>query len=162
MSFVDMVDFYLHFGDSLPESWQIVFAVCMGPLMMLYGFGFFLGSGIFAVFAWRKLSEDPYKSCALQPLVVPLLSITWLALQAVPFLRVPSGTPIRPMGWAFFTLLSACVLMVVSVIASFLAFRRGKNKFACAFAVVLSIAMLVVPSLSLCGVARLKGFLLEP
>ena len=161
-SFVDLVDVYLHFGDSLPEAWRIVLAVCMSPLIILYGFGFFLGSGVFAVFAWRKLSEDLYRSHTFQPLALPLVSITWLALQAAPFLGVPSGTPIRPMAWAVFTGFSALVLMAGSVSASIAAFRRGKNMCACTFAIVLSIVMLVVPSLSLRGVASLKGLYLEP
>ena len=166
VSFVDMEDAFTllvgDFVDSLPGFLQIVLAACMIPLVVLYGFGFFLGSGVFALVAWRRLSEDPYKSHALQPLALPFLGITWLALQAVPFLRVPSGTPIRPMSWAAYTLLSALVLMAVSVSASIAAFRRGKNKFACTFAVILSIAMLVMPSLSLRGVALLKGLQLEP
>lgn len=150
------------FVESLPEWLQMGLCVIVMPLMMLYGFSFMLGTGICALLLWRRVASGAATSHALYPLVLPVLCILWLALQAAPFLRVPAGSSIRPMGWAAYTLMSALLLMVFSIIRSVAAFRSGKHKLICSVAVLLSVAVIAVPSLSLHGVAQLKGFSLSP
>jgi hypothetical protein len=150
------------FAESLPESLQVLLCAIVIPLMLLYAYSFMLGTGICAFFLWRRVAVGPATSHAFFPLLLPLLCILWLALQAAPFLRVPAGTHIRPMNWTACTFGSAVLLTVFSIIRSIAAFREGKNKFVCSVAMLLSVAMIIVPSLSLIGVARLEGFGLSP
>jgi len=150
--------------DQLPNPLQMVLGLTiLLPLMLLYGFSFMIGSGLLVFFVWitmrRKLSVY---SLDLTPLALPALGAAWLAAQALPFLMVPRGTPIRPIGWAFYVLLSALALTILSVGMTISHFKKKRNKTVCALGILFSIALMVIPSFSLGTVARIKGLILEP
>jgi hypothetical protein len=150
------------FADSLPESLQVLLFVIVLPLGLLHGFSFMLGTGICAWLLWRRVAGGAATSHTLYPLVLPLLCILWLALQVAPFLLVPKGSSIRGLGWSAYTCLSTLLLMVFSIRSSIAEFRRGKHKFVSSVAVLLSVAIIFVPTLSLQCVARLTGFRFAP
>jgi len=150
------------FARGLPEALQMALAMLVTPLMMLYSYSFAIGTFIGALIVWLTLSREPAKSHPLHPLVLPILSILWLTVQAVPFLQVPPGSRIRPMAWAAYTLTSALALMTLSIIQNIGLIRKGKNEFICAISLFLSVAIIVVPSFSLHTVARIQGFELAP
>jgi len=158
----DPFTFLDSFANFLPEALQMVLVLVMMPFMLLHNFSFMIGTGILGVLVLRQCRQEPLQSHALRPLVFPLLSMVWLTAQAAPFLCVPAGSSIRPMGWAMYTMLSALVLMLVSLGASIASLRKQKRKTASVVAILLSLAIIVVPSLALQAVAQIKGFNLSP
>ena len=148
--------------ESLPEPIQMVVCVVMMPFMLLHGYSFMIGTGIFALLAARACRQRLPKTHTSGPLLFPMVSIAWLALQATPFFRVPAGSSIRPMGWAAFTMMSAFLLMLCSLGTSIASLRKQKNKTGSVLAIILSLTIVVVPGFALHAVAQIKGFSLSP
>jgi len=146
-----------------PQSLEPVFGMLMMPFLFFYGYSFMIGSAIITLLIWfatRKwMSVHP---CALEPLLFPVLSLLWLVVQALPFLQIATGTPIRPMGWALYTGLSALGLMIVSIVRTIGMFKKGMNKVVCLLATLVSAVLIAAPSVSLNAIARFKGLILEP
>ena len=130
--------------------------------MLLHGYSFMIGTGIIALMAARAYRQRLPNTHTFRPLLFPVVSIAWLAMQATPFLRVPSGSSIRPMGWAAFTMMSALLLMLGSIGTSIASLRKQENKTGSVLSIILSLAIIVVPSLALHAVAQIKGFRLSP
>lgn len=148
--------------DSMPEPIQMLLCDVMMPFMFLHGFSFMVGTGILALLALRAFRFRLPESHAIRPLIIPCLSIAWLALQTAPFLQVPAGSWIRPMGWAMYTMLSALGLMIFSLSASIASLRTQPSKITSVIAILLSLAIIVVPSVALHAIAQIKGFNLSP
>lgn len=156
-SFLDSV--MTRFSDSL----QMVLTIFIMPLMMLHGFSYMIGTGILALIAGYSVKKwDVANSRYWGPLTFPVISLLWLASQALPFLSIPTGTHIRPMGWAMSVTISSLILMVIGITRSVVSFRSGQNKSACSLSLLVSIAFLIVPSVSLHIVASVKGLILSP
>jgi|GEM_PF-7050148 len=149
-------------AKSVPEPIQWVLCIVMIPLMFLHGLSFMSGTGILAWLALRTCLARFQQSHAYRPLILPCLSIVWLVMQATPFLSVPAGSWIRPMGWAALTMLAAFLLMIFSLSASIASLRRQHNKPVSVVAILLSLAIIAVPSFALNAIASIKGFHLSP
>ena len=145
------------------DSVQMVLCIFIMPLMALHGFSYMIGTGILALLAGHSVrnrvlvNPQPW-----EPLAAPSISLLWLASQSLPFLRLPAGTPIRPMGWAMYVMMSSLILTIVCIIKTIASLRKGKNKTACVVALIVSIGLLIIPSVSLHTVARVKGLVLSP
>jgi hypothetical protein len=150
------------FARSGSHSREVVACIVGLPLMLARGFSFMIGSGALALMAWSRLKQCAIAKGRLQPILFPLLSLILVAAQALPFVTVPGGTSIRPMAWAAYVLAGALGLAVVSVVRTISAFRRGANKLVCFAALLLSLATVAMPTLSLHGIAIIKGFSLAP
>ena len=149
----------IRFSDSL----QVVLTIFIIPLIMLHGFSYMIGTGILALIAGYSVKKwDAANSRYWRPLTFPVISLLWLVSQALPFLSIPTGTHIRPMGWAMSVMMSSLTLMVIGITRSVVSFRRGQNKTACSLSLLVSIALLIVPSISLHVVASVKGLILSP
>ena len=118
--------------------------------------------GALGVMAWKRFSRSAARGGVLEPLALPLLSLILVGAQALPFLVVPGGTSIRPMAWGAYVVAAALGLAALSLARSLSALKRGGNRAVCAAAMVLSLAIVVVPSLSIKAVAGIKGFRLGP
>ena len=66
------------------------------------------------------------------------------------------------MAWAAYVLLAAVALTVLSVVSTVSAFKRRGSSVVCVLALVLSLAVIVTPTVSLHAVAKIKGFTLAP
>jgi hypothetical protein len=141
---------------------EVVACVVGLPLMLVRAFSFMIGSCTLAMMAWSRLKQGAVGRGRLQPILFPLLSVILVAAQALPFVTVPPGTSIRPMAWAAYVLAGALGLAVVSVVRTISEFRRGANKLVCFAALLLSLATVAMPTLSLHAIAIIKGFSLSP
>lgn len=148
--------------DSLSEPVQMVVCVVMMPFMFLHGFSFMIGTGIFALLAGQACRRRLPETHTFRPLLFPIVSIAWLALQATPFFGVPAGSSIRPMGWVAFTMMSALLLTLGSLGISIASLRKQENKTGSVLAIILSLAIIVIPGFALHAVAQIKGFSLSP
>jgi hypothetical protein len=154
-SFLDTLDFV----ESLPEFvQQVVGTLILMPLLLLHGFSFAIGTGILAILLWRIISRFE----TLQIIALPLFSIVWLALQAAPFLSIPAGESIRPMGWTAFAFIAAVFLIILSVYNAIAAMLNGKSKIISLASICLSAVIITIPALSLNAVAAFKGLTLSP
>ena len=146
-----------------PQPMEALFAILMMPFLILHGLSFLIGTAIVTLLAWlaskRWVCVHP---SVLEPLLLPVLSAVWLVIQVLPFLKLPTGTPIRPMGWALYGGVSALALTIRSVIGTFAMFKKGKNKLVCSLALIVSLILIAVPAMSLHTVAHAKGLILEP
>jgi hypothetical protein len=149
-------------GKGASKPVEAIVTIVGLPLMLLYGFSFMIGSGTLGVMSWRWLRRRAAANGLMQPILLPLFSAVMVGLQALPFLVVPAGTSIRPMAWAAYVLVGALALTIISVARSISALKRGGNGLVCITAVVLSLGIVVMPSLSLKAVAWIKGFTLAP
>ena len=145
-----------------PQAIQGVVAIVGYQLMLLYALSFMIGSGALGVMAWKRFSRSAARGGVLEPLALPLLSLILVGAQALPFLVVPGGTSIRPMAWGAYVVAAALGLAALSLARSLSALKRGGNRAVCAAAMVLSLAIVVDPSLSIKAVAGIKGFRLGP
>jgi len=149
--------------DHPPQPLEAFFGMLMMPFLMFHGFSFMIGTTGVALLAWlavvRATASHPI---ALRPLVLPLLSVSWLAAQSLPFLQLSRGTPIRPMGWALYVGMAALALTALSVANTITEFKKGSNRIVCVFALVLSLLVITVPSFALRSIAEVKGLILEP
>ena len=150
------------FAGSGSHFKEVVACVVGLPLMLARAFSFMIGSGTLALMAWWKLKQGAAAKGRLQPILFPLLGLILVAAQALPFVTVPGGTSIRPMAWAAYVLAGALGLAVVSVVRTVSALKRGASKPACGAALLLSLATVTMPTLSLHTVAIIKGFSLAP
>lgn len=130
--------------------------------MLLHGFSFMAGTGILGWPALRAGLGRVPESRAYRTLVLPCMSIVWLAIQGTPFLSIPKGTWIRPMGWAGLTMLAAFLLMIFSLSKSIAALRRYPSKTVPVVAILFSLVILVTPSYALHTIAYIKGLHLSP
>jgi len=135
------------------------------PIMMLlgwlHGFSFMIGTVICFWCAGRFLlrPERPVMPAAV---LIPLLCDGYVFAQALPFLAVPRGAGIRPMGWVFFTLLLACGMTVFGLVYVTGQFRTQQNKAFCGIGIFLSLLPIPIMMSSLRLMAAIKGFELEP
>ncbi|MBN8248120.1 MAG: hypothetical protein J0L84_11830 [Verrucomicrobia bacterium] len=150
------------FAESLPGPAGAILDLVILPLRLLSGFSFMLGTALLALLIWRRVGMGAPRTGRFQPLLLPVLGLIWLVVQAAPFFTVPAGGSIRPMGWALYVFMSALTLACGSVLNTLSAFKNGGNRVVCSLAMLLSLTMVVIPSLSLHAVARLKGFTLAP
>jgi hypothetical protein len=150
------------FAESLPDPLQVVLVIVVLPLMLLFGFSFMLGTALLALLVWLRFGGDTPSSSRFQPVVLPLLSMLWVAVQAAPFLSVPAGQSIRPMAWAMSVFIGALVLTVYSFVTTISAFKKRGNRVVCTLALLFSVTIIVLPTLSLHTVAKIKGFTLAP
>jgi hypothetical protein len=150
------------FAESLPEALQVVLVIVVLPFMLLFSFSFMIGTALLALLAWLRFGRATSSPGWFQPIVLPLLSMCWAAAQAVPLFRVPAGEAIRPMAWAAYVLMGALALTVLSIISTISAFKRRGSSPVCVLALALSLTVLVIPTLSLHAVAKIKGFTLAP
>ena len=76
--------------------------IVMVPFLMFHAFSYLIGTALCCVTIGLFLLR---RERLLVPpaLLVPLLGDLNVFAQAFPFLAVPAGSVIRPMGWAFFT-----------------------------------------------------------
>ena len=102
------------------------------------------------------------KPIVLPALLIPLLCDAYVFAQALPFLAVPSGAQIRPMGWAFYTLILALALTVIGFVYAVAQFRTQQNKVLCGIGMFLSLFPIPIAMSSLRLMAAIKGFELEP
>lgn len=127
------------------------------------GFLFYpVATGLLALLAYgaaRRMALSGRSS--LLPLTVPVLSVLWLAAQSLPFLAIPRGTAIRPMGWSFYVVPAAFILTIHSIISAATELKRGRDIVACVVGIVLGVLVICMPSLSLWMVAALKGLRIE-
>lgn len=146
-----------------PDSVQMAFCVVLIPFMFLQGFSFHVGTAILTLLVWfERMKRLGVHASDLPPLTLPMFSYLWLATQAVVFLSLPRGTPIRPMGWALCVGSASLVLTILSIANTVAQFKKGKNKVKCSIALLASIFVIAVPSLSLHIVAQIRGLVLEP
>jgi hypothetical protein len=145
-------------AKGVPESVQTAVTIIGLPLMLVHGLSFIIGSGTLGLMAWQRFSRSAAKNSVLEPLGLPLLSLILVGVQALPFIVVPAGTTIRPLSWAAYVVAAALALAALSIARTFSALKRGGNKAVCIAALVLTLAIVVVPSLSLKAVASIKGF----
>jgi hypothetical protein len=141
---------------------QTIVGIVGLPLMLSYGFSFMIGSGTLGLMGWLRLRRETAAGSTLHPALLPLFSAVMVGIQALPFLTVPAGTHIRPMAWAAYVLVGAIALTVISVVQSISALKQGGKMPACVLALVLSLGIVVIPTLSLNAVAKIKGFSLGP
>ena len=132
------------------------------PLMLAHGWSFMVGSGALALMAWLRIRQGAVAQGRFGAIVFPLISLGLIGVQALPFLSVPAGSSIRPLAWAAYAVGGALALAVISVVRSISALRRGGPWWVCLGAVLLSVGIVIVPSLSLKAVAAIKGFSLAP
>ena len=145
-------------AERLPSVWQAVSLIVLLPLMLLSMFGFQIGTAILALLALLAINRrNAAHPSRMEPLVVPVLSMIWLAAQALPFLRTPAGTAIRPMGWAGLMFMSALCLMVLSLVSTIRQFLKRGNTIQCWLAMLMSFGLVPVPFLSLYAVAWVAG-----
>ncbi|MGC3989886.1 MAG: hypothetical protein QM796_09460 [Chthoniobacteraceae bacterium] len=131
----------------------------MMPFLWLHGFSYMIGTAIcFWCGAQYLRGTRPAIPSAL---LIPLLCDVYIFAQALPFLAVPRGTPIRPMGWAVFSLLLALGLTVFGVIHVSLQLRTKQSRAFCAVGYFLSILPIPIVMSSLQLMAAIKGFELE-
>ena len=142
---------------------QMAYSLIAIPLMLLSAFGFIAGTAVLAIILFHSLNAlSIRRDIALLSLTFPAVSIAFLFVQALPFLKVPSGTSIRPMAWAAMMMIIILILLVISVIRSFVLWRRNRNIGAFIIALLLSFVMIIIPSVSLHIVSGIKGFGLSP
>jgi hypothetical protein len=145
--------------DSLPGLLQMALIL----VALLLPLGFPVGTGLLVLIALPRVNKwTEFRAPVITPLVVPSLSIAWLAAQALPFLQLPKGTPIRPMFWALCTVVSALCLMIISTARTVAGWRTAKSTLVCCVALAASLFIIVVPSLSLYAAAALKGLEISP
>ncbi len=160
--FADFVELLDAIPDSMPEPLQMILGGVILPLWMLSQLSFLAGPVLVAAVGWSVVHSAVPCGRFLSPLVTPVFGALYLASLALPFLGVPEGTWIRPMGWAFFSLLAAAATAGSCIALSAWDYRNGKSKVMCIAAGVLSIPLIAVPALSLHAAAWYKGFHLSP
>jgi len=133
----------------------------MVPFLLLHSFSYMLGTAICFWCAGRFLLRQT-KPLISPVLLIPLLGDGFVFAQALPFLEVPGGTGIRPMGWVFYMVSLAMGLTVFGLAYVAGQFRKQPNKALWAMGLVLSLLPLPLAMTSLRLMAALKGFELEP
>ena len=142
---------------------QRAFVCLLGLPFRLSGFtGFLAGTMLLALIVWERLLRQPFRSHALQPLVLPVVGALWVAAQAVPLLFVPPGSSARLMAWAGMALCAAFTVMIVGMANAAYGWNQGKNRLVRVLAMLLSIGVLAVPSLAMHTAASAVGFTLSP
>jgi hypothetical protein len=129
-------------------------------LCYLQGFGFMLGSGIcFWCLGWFLLK--PGKPWLPSVVLVPLLCDAFMFTQALPFLAVPRGAGIRPMGWVALAFLLGLGITVFAWFYVSWQLRKQPNRAAVMVGYLLSLLPVPLAMISLFLMAAIKGFELE-
>jgi hypothetical protein len=144
-----------------PAGLESLFGLIVMPFFMLRGFGYMIGTAIFFWCAGRYCLRLP-KPVISPALLVPLLCDAYVFAQALPFLAVPRGAEIRPMGWAFFSVLLALGMTVFGLIYVSAQLRTQQGRVFCGIGFFLSILPIPIVMSSLRLMAAIKGFELEP
>jgi hypothetical protein len=149
-------------GSSAHDSSAV--EILLMPVFMLlcylHGFSFMIGTGI-CVWCFGRFLGLPERPMVPRVVLVPLLCDAYVFAQALPFLAVPRGTGIRPMGWVAFALLLG---LGMTVFEWFYVARQLRSQPNSAFVIlgyVLSLLPIPIVMISLGLMASIKGFVLE-
>ena len=148
----------------MPANPPTLMAILLVPVMILFGllcsFGYIVGTGIIA---WRvrRLMLHDQKPVIPPAILIPLLCDIYVFVQALPFLEVPHGEQIRPMGWVAITFLLAIGMTIYGVSFAAGQLQAQASKIICTVGILIGLLPIPTMLLSLQLVAAIKGFRLE-
>ena len=119
-----------------------------------------IGSGI-CFWCFGRFLGLPEKPMVPRAALIPLLCDAYVFAQALPFLAVPRGAGIRPMGWVAFALLLALGMTVFEWFYVARQLRTQPNRAFVALGYALSLLPIPIVLMSLGLMAAIKGFVLE-
>jgi hypothetical protein len=149
-------------GSSAQDS--SVLEILLMPVFMLFcylhGFSFMIGTGI-CVWCFGRFLGLPEKPMVPRAVLIPLLCDAYVFAQALPFLAVPRGAGIRPMGWVAFALLLALGMTVFEWFYVSRQLHTQPKRASVVLGYVLSLLPFPIVMASLRLMAAIKGFELE-
>jgi len=143
-----------------PAGLESLCGLILTPFFILRGFSYMIGTAVIFWCVGRYCLQLP-KPVTSPVLLIPLLCDAYVFAQALPFLAVPRGAQIRPMGWAFFSLLLAVGMTVFGLAYVSGQLRAPRSRACCGIGYILSIMPIPIVILSLRLMAAIKGFELE-
>lgn len=144
-----------------PVGLESLLGMIMMPFFMLHGFSYMIGTAICFWCVGRYCLRLP-KPVIPRVLLIPLLCDAFVFAQALPFLAVPRGGHIRPMSWAFFSVVLAVGMTIFGLIYVSAQLRTQQSRTFCGIGFFLSILPIPIVMSSLRLMAAIKGFELEP
>ena len=125
------------------------------------GFFYLIGTGSCLYCLNRYLLHVSY--IRISPsLLVPFLFNVFVGFQALPFLLLPDGSKIRPMGWVFITVIIGLFLTIRGLVFVIKCFRIEPNKFAWFIGLLFVFCPIPTAMASLHLMVAIKGFELLP
>lgn len=153
--------------DHPPKPLEPLFGMLMMPFLVLHGFSFMGGTALmlFAVGAWLRRSppsSDREREAFPLAVILPVLGNCFLVIQALPFLRVPQGTVMRPMGWTFFNFQVALAITIIGLSLSVALLMKKQRKMLAVIGIALSLAPIFTMMIAFHAVVAIKGLVLAP
>ena len=131
------------------------------PFSYPIGTAILLSLAVLWLFSEQFSSESNMKKCTYSAILLPLSSNLYMFIQPFPFLRYPSGTGIRPMGWFGIMFLISIAASIISLVW---AIKRTIQNKKIIFG-VLGIMLALLPLFTLIGslhlTAKIKGLILK-
>ena len=150
------------FAESQPKALQVVLGLVVLPFWLCFNFGFMIGTALLGFLIWLRFGRASVNRSWFQPVVLPVLCVLCEAIQAAPYLRVPAGASIRPMGYFLCALISGLAFTCLSVASVIVYWSKVRRNYGmCTVALVLGLMALPVGLLSLRAVANIKGFIID-
>ena len=147
------------------NSLYLISGFALGSLLIGYqilvlgnnGFFYLIGTGSYLYCLNRYLLQVSY--IRISPLLlVPFLFNVFVGLQALPFLLLPDGSKIRPMGWVFITVIIGLFLTIRGLVFVIVRYRTEPNKFAWFIGLLFVFCPIPTAMASLHLMVAIKGF----
>ena len=159
-----MTNVHLNFN-----SLYLISGFALGLLLIGYqilvlgnnGFFYLIGTGSCLYCLNRYFLQVSYIRIG-PSLLVPFLFKVFVVLQALPFLLLPDGSKIRPMGWVFITVMIGLFLTIRGLVFVIVRYPTEPNKFAWFIGLLFVFCPIPTAMDSLHLMVAIKGFELLP
>ncbi|MHC4462892.1 MAG: hypothetical protein ACYS30_15905 [Planctomycetota bacterium] len=138
----------------------------LGLLIFLYfsypiGTAILLSVGVLWFFSEQFSSENNMRKCTYSAILLPVSGNLYLFIQALPFLRYPTGTAIRPMGWVSIMFVISIAITVISLIWTIKSIKQNKNIIFGVLGAMFSLLPLLTAVFSFHLIVNIKGLILK-
>ena len=134
----------------------------IAPFSYPIGTGILLSLAVLWFFSEQFSCESNMRKCTFSAVLLPVAGNLYMFVQPLPFLRCPTGTAIRPMGWTAIMFVVSVAVTILSLVWTIRRIIQNKK----VFLGVLGVAIGLLPVFTVFGsfhlIAQVKGLILKP